>query len=91
MMLTLIPISASALVDEDFDGMSDLCEELYSFSITDDGTLVPSQAPISDPDGDGANNLNESVAGPIHCGVMVRMACSGPLYLPVLLTQLLSI
>ncbi len=45
-LLTLAPLPASALVDEDSDGMSDLWEALYSFSITDNGTLVPAQAPI---------------------------------------------
>ena len=62
-LLALAPLPASALIDEDLDGMSDLWEALYSFSITDNGTLFPTQAPSADPDGDGMNNLSESIAG----------------------------
>jgi hypothetical protein len=43
--------------------MSDLWEALYGFSTSDNGTLTTSQAPNSDPDGDGVTNLNESIAG----------------------------
>ncbi|MEY4570293.1 MAG: hypothetical protein RLZZ398_1732, partial [Verrucomicrobiota bacterium] len=53
----------SAIVDDDTDGMSDLWEALHGFSTSDNGTLVPGQAPNSDPDGDGINNLSESIAG----------------------------
>ena len=49
-LLALAPLPASALIDEDLDGMSDLWEALYSFSITDNGTLFPTQAPSADPD-----------------------------------------
>jgi hypothetical protein len=55
--------SASAIIDEDSDGMSDLWETQYGFSRFDDGTLTPSQAPGADPDGDGLSNALESVAG----------------------------
>lgn len=62
-LLVLIPLPASALIDEDLDGMSDLWEALHGFSISDNGTLVPGQAPSADLDGDGMNNLSESIAG----------------------------
>ena len=62
-LLMLAPFRASALVDDDSDGMSDLWEALHGFSITDNGTLVPAQSPSADPDGDGVNNLSESIAG----------------------------
>ena len=47
---------ASALIDQDGDGMSDIWEYLYEAS---PGDLMPSE----DPDGDGFDNLTESVAG----------------------------
>ena len=53
---------AHALVDGDFDGMSDLWETQHEFSPFDDGTITPSQAPAADPDGDGQSNLQESIA-----------------------------
>jgi Bacterial TSP3 repeat len=51
------------IVDNEPDGMSDLWEAQYGFSRFDDGTITPSQAPTADPDGDGVNNLAESIAG----------------------------
>jgi hypothetical protein len=62
-LLAFSPLTATAIIDADSDGMSDLWEALYGFSTTDNGTLTTSQAPNSDPDGDGVTNLNESIAG----------------------------
>ncbi len=62
-LLAFSPLTASAIIDADSDGMSDLWEALYGFSTSDNGTLTTSQAPNSDPDGDGVTNLNESIAG----------------------------
>ena len=49
------------ILDQDGDGMSDLWESQYGFSVT--LTPNPVQAPTADPDGDGVTNLRESVAG----------------------------
>jgi hypothetical protein len=62
-LLPFVSLPASALIDEDADGMSDLWEGVHGFSISDNGTSVPSQAPNFDPDGDGMTNLSESIAG----------------------------
>ena len=43
--------------------MSDVWENLHGFSVSDNGTLVPAHAPSADADGDGANNLSESITG----------------------------
>jgi hypothetical protein len=45
-----------ALIDEDSDGMSDIWERIYE---TTPGALVTGE----DPDGDGHDNLTESIAG----------------------------
>lgn len=61
----LLALSASlgfAIVDSDTDGMSDVWEQMFGFSTTDDGTLFPDQAPGADPDHDGQSNLAESIA-----------------------------
>lgn len=55
---------AHALIDSgDSDGMSDIWEGEHSFSTTDDGTLIPAQAPTADADGDGVSNIEECKAG----------------------------
>jgi len=54
---------ANAIINQSGDGMSDVWKAKYGLSITDDGTLDPSQAPGADPDGDGWTNLEESIAG----------------------------
>jgi Bacterial TSP3 repeat len=54
---------AVAIIDDENDGMSNLWEVQYGFSPFDNGTVIPSQAPMADPDGDGMNNLAESIAG----------------------------
>lgn len=56
-------IHAHALIDIDGDGMSDMWEARCEFSITDDGTQHPEQAPDFDLDQDGHTNLEESFAG----------------------------
>ncbi len=62
--LAMATLPAHALIGGgDGDGMSDVWEELYGFSSTDNGTLYPEQAPGADPDGDGRTNLQESEAG----------------------------
>lgn len=43
--------------------MSSLWEVKNGFSSTDNGSLIPNQAPTADPDGDQVTNLLESVAG----------------------------
>jgi hypothetical protein len=67
-LLLTTPFLAFALIDEDEDGMSDLWEQQYGLSPEDDGTLHPDESPLADPDGDGWNNLKESIAGtdPFH-------------------------
>jgi hypothetical protein len=56
-------IHAHALIDREGDKMSDVWEASYGFSLADDGTLHPEQAPDSDQDQDGHTNLEESFAG----------------------------
>ena len=62
--LAIAILPAHALIGgSDGDGMSDVWEELYGFSSSDNGTLYPEQAPGADTDGDGRTNLQEAEAG----------------------------
>lgn len=61
---TMAVLPARALIGGgDDDGMSDVWEERYGFSSTDNGTLHPYQAPAADPDGDDRTNFQEAEAG----------------------------
>jgi hypothetical protein len=58
--LALTPV-AHAIVDSDGDGMSDVWEALYGFTV---GTGAPaSEGAGADPDGDGWTNFHEALAG----------------------------
>lgn len=58
-----LALPAHAIRDADGDGMSDVWEAQFGFSITDNGTLNPTQAPGADFDKDGRSNLLEAIAG----------------------------
>jgi Bacterial TSP3 repeat len=53
-------VPALAILDQNSDGMSDIWQSQYGFSLAGN---IPSQIPSADPDGDGATNLQESIAG----------------------------
>jgi Bacterial TSP3 repeat len=53
--------AAFGILDQSGDGMSDLWQSQFGFSITGNGP--PSQGPNQDPDGDGVSNLLEAIAG----------------------------
>ncbi|MBW7909284.1 MAG: hypothetical protein H3C50_10290 [Kiritimatiellae bacterium] len=62
----LVPVrtlGGSEAADSDGDGLPDAWETQYGFDPLDDGTLSPANGPTGDPDGDGANNLQEYQAG----------------------------
>ncbi|WP_367875271.1 hypothetical protein [Luteolibacter sp. Populi] len=52
---------ALALVDSDGDGMSDMWESLYGFTVG--GGAPTGEDPTADPDGDGWSNFEEATAG----------------------------
>jgi hypothetical protein len=60
LILGLLSQLTYANADKDGDGMSDVWELANGYSIA--GNANPSQAPAADPDGDGATNLQESIA-----------------------------
>jgi hypothetical protein len=63
LLALLLPIWGWAIIDEDSDGLSDLWEEQHGFSLEDNGTTFPDQAPNADPDLDGLTNVQEWQAG----------------------------
>jgi hypothetical protein len=60
LFLGLLSQLTYAIADKDADGMSDVWELAHGFSTS--GNANASQAPSADPDGDGATNLQESIA-----------------------------